>query len=350
MKAKAGIIGATGYTGVVLTTLLLRHPNAEITYLSSEQFAGKYYHEVYPAFYGRTSEKLKEINIKGITKNCDVVFLATPNNFSGGFIPKLLKENNSLKIIDLSADLRLESNLTLKKNEKIKITYGLPEINRSEIKNSQIIVNPGCYPTSAILALTPLVKNNLINLSSIIIDSKSGVSGAGKQPKPELHFSEVNESFAPYNLGGKHRHIPEIEKTLREVASANAKNKEVKDIKITFSPHLLPVTRGILSTIYCDLTKNDLNQKELNEIFAGYYKKEQFVKVLPEGIYANTKNVRHTNYCHLSVLKDERTSKIIIVSAIDNMVKGASGQAIQNMNIILSFKESLGLDSLGQIP
>lgn len=345
MKARIGILGSTGYTGVVLTSILIKHPNVEITYLSSEQHPDKYYYEIYPNFYDTFKEKCKLINAKEIARACDVVFFATPNGFSSEFIPKLLKENNDLKIIDLSADLRLENSLNIKKKadaKNIKITYGLPEVHRKDIQYSQIIANPGCYPTSAILGLYPALKKKIINIHSIIIDSKSGISGAGKGLKPELHFCEANESFTPYNLAGKHRHIPEIENELSKMTSAN--------VKVAFSPHLLPINRGIISTIYADLTDKTLNQNEINKIFSDFYKNDFFVKVLPEGIYANTKNVRYTNFCHLSVLKDERINKLIIVSAIDNMVKGASGQAIQNMNIILSFKEHLGLDSLGQIP
>lgn len=342
MKARVGIIGATGYTGVVLCNLLLRHPFVEITYLTSEQHVGKPYYEVYPMFYGLLKEKCKPLNIKQIAKNCDVVFFATPNNFSSTYLPKLLNENNSLKIIDLSADFRLEKRLTLKNKEGFKISYGLPEIHRKEIKSSQVISNPGCYPTSIILALAPAIKNKLISPQSIIIDSKSGVSGAGRKPKQELHFVEVNESFSPYNLGGKHRHIEEIENELSKLAN----NK----IKIVFSPHLLPINRGIISTIYADLKNKTITQKEIHKFYSNFYKKELFIKVLPEEIYANTKNVRYTNFCHISVFKDVRVNKFIVVSAIDNMVKGASGQAIQNMNIILSLKEETGLDSLAQIP
>ena len=344
MKPKVGILGATGYTGVVLTRLLISHPGVEITYLSSEQFADKHYFDVYPMFYDLFKDKCRPLNAEDIAHRCDIVFCATPNDFSREFLPKLFKKNKNIKIIDLSADFRLESNFKLNKI-LLKVAYGLPEIYREEIKTSQIIANPGCYPTSAILALAPVIKNSLIDTRSIIIDSKSGVSGAGKLPKPDLHFCEVNESFAPYNLAGKHRHIPEIENELSKLQN--------EKIKVVFSPHLVPINRGIISTIYANLNEkkgSSLNQKEINKLYSDFYKKEPFVKVLPEGIYANTKNVRYTNYCHLTLLKDERTNKLILVSAIDNMVKGASGQAVQNMNIILNFKENLGLDSLGQIP
>ena len=186
------------------------------------------------------------------------------------------------------------------------------------------------------------IKKRLINLNSIIIDSKSGVTGAGKQPKQELHFCEVNESFAPYKLAGEHRHIPEIENEIEKITG--------EAITVIFSPHLLPINRGILSTIYADLTDKKITQKDLHNLYSDFYKNEYFVKVLPEGMYANTKNVRYTNFCHLTPLIDKRTKKLIIVSAIDNMVKGAAGQAIQNMNILLSLDEKTGLDTLGQIP
>ncbi len=345
MKPKIGVIGSTGYTGVVLTRILINHPEVELTYLSSEQFSNKNYFEVYPMFYDNFKEKCKPIDVKAIASSCDVVFFATPNGFSKDFLPKLIHENNKIKVIDLSADLRLEKTISFNKNHILNITYGLPEIHREKIETSQIIANPGCYPTSILLGLTPVLTNNLINPNSIIIDSKSGVSGAGKQVKQELHFCEVNESFSPYNLAGKHRHIPEIENEIFKLSN--------KKINVVFSPHLLPINRGLISTIYADLIVENgvsLKQEDIYKLYTDFYKNEFFIKVLREGSYPNTKNVRYTNFCHLLPLIDERTNKLIIVSAIDNMVKGASGQAIQNMNIILSLKESLGLDTLGQMP
>ena len=347
MKPRVGILGATGYTGVILTKLLLNHPEVEINYLSSEQHAGKYFYEVYPNFLGKFDKKLKAVNVEDILGSCDVVFCATPNGFASDFVPKLLSKNNNIKIVDLSADFRLEQNIKIGKKQNAKITYGLPEIHRAEIKTSNIIANPGCYPTSVILALAPAIKHKIIDLNSIIIDSKSGVSGAGKQLKSELQFCEVNESFVPYNLAGKHRHIPEIETELRKLSGFAEK------FNVIFSPHLLPISRGILSTIYVNLRgswKKSLTQEEIYKLYLDYYKSEYFVKVLPETTYANTKNVKYTNFCHITPIKDERTNRLILISVIDNMVKGASGQAIQNMNVILSLKEEMGLDSVGEIP
>ena len=347
MKPRIGILGATGYTGSVLTKLLMGHPGVEISYLSSEQHAGKYFYDVYPNFFERINLKLKPVDLKDIASSCDVVFCATPNGFACDFVPKLLNKNNNIKVIDLSADFRLEKSIKFPKKQDLKIVYGLPEIHRAEIKTANIIANPGCYPTSAILALAPVIKNKIIDLNSIIIDSKSGVSGAGKQLKQELQFCEINESFAPYNLAGKHRHIPEIELQLRKLSGFAEK------FNVIFSPHLLPVTRGILSTIYVNLIgpwRKKLAQNDVYQLYKNYFKNEYFVKVLPENIYANTKNVKHTNFCHITPIKDERTNRLILISAIDNMVKGASGQAVQNMNIILSLKEEVGLDSAGEIP
>lgn len=341
MKPKIGIIGSTGYTGVVLTKLLLNNKEIEITYLSSQQYANKPYYEAHPMFYKILDLKCKEANEKEIAKSCDLVFFTTPNNFSKDFLPKLIKEKNNIKVIDLSADFRLENKLVINKTNTFQIAYGLPEIYRKQIKNSQIIANPGCYPTSVILGLAPVIKNNLINPDPIIIDSKSGASGAGRQIKQELHFCEINESFSAYNLAGKHRHINEIESELSKLAN--------KDITVNFSPHLLPINRGILSTIYAKL-KNETSQEDIYTLYSDFYKNEYFIKVLQENIYANTKNVRYTNFCHITPIKDERSNMLIILSAIDNMVKGASGQAIQNMNIILTFNEELGLEGIGEIP
>src|SRR3989338_5457484 len=276
MKHRIGIIGSTGYTGVVLIRLLLNHPEVEITYLSSGKYSDKYYFEAYPMFYDQLKIKCKPLEHKIIAKECDLIFLATPNDFAKEFVPKLLKENAKLKIIDLSADFRLESTLSLnKKKEPIKITYGLPEIYRNEIKYSNLIANPGCYPTSAILGLAPALKNKIINPDTIIIDSKSGISGAGKQPKQELHFCEVNESFSAYNLAGKHRHIPEIENEISKICSSK--------VSIVFSPHLLPINRGILSTIYVKLTDKNIKEDQIIQMYSDHYKNEPFVKVLPKG-------------------------------------------------------------------
>ncbi|MBI1857541.1 MAG: N-acetyl-gamma-glutamyl-phosphate reductase [Candidatus Melainabacteria bacterium] len=347
MKFKIGIIGATGYTGAELIKLLLNHPGVEITAVTSEQHAGKKYYEIYPSFYDRLKLKLKKTNANELAKKCDLIFLATPNDFAKHFIPQLLRKNKSIKLIDLSSDFRLAKTVNAN-NKKYDTAYGLPEINRKEVRTSQIIANPGCYPTSIILALAPLLRKNIIDVESIIIDSKSGVSGAGKGPKQDLHFVEINESFTPYKLGGTHRHIPEIENELSKLLTVKKKS----NLKIVFSPHLLPINRGIISTIYVSLKRNKRkkSQNEITKLYKTFYKNEYFIKILPPNIYPQIKNVRNSNFCHITPLVDKRTNKLIIVSAIDNMVKGASGQAIQNMNIILSLDEKLGLDTTSNIP
>ena len=341
MKKQIGIIGSTGYTGVVLTRLLLFHPEIKITLLTSEQHAGKYYYEIYPSFYDFLKLKCKKLSIAEAAELCDVLFFATPNGFSREFLPKIINRNPNLKIIDLSADFRLKRYLTVR-NKKIKIAYGLPEIHRNEIKNSAVIANPGCYPTSILLGLAPVIKSKMVNLNSLIADSKSGTSGAGRSLKQELHFSEVNESFNAYKLAGTHRHIPEIENELSKLASSK--------INIVFSPHLLPINRGIFSTIYAELKNKKFTQKDIFMIYKNYYKNESFIKVLPKTIYPEIKHVKLTNYCYIRPLIDKRTNKLIVLSVIDNMVKGAAGQAIQNMNLILSLDERLGLDSPAHIP
>lgn len=336
-KIKIGIVGSTGYTGVVLTRLLLDHPHAELTYLTSERFENKNYFDVFPAFFEEIKIKCKKTDPSKIAKSCDVVFLATPHGFANSFAPKLIKHNKDLILIDLSADFRLRGKVSNK-----KITYGLPELYREKIKKASFIANPGCYPTSIILALAPALKSGLIDTNTIIADSKSGTSGAGRGTSQGLHFTELNQSFSPYKLAGAHRHIPEIENEISKLSK--------KKSKIVFSPHLLPINRGIVSTVYGNLKKKNLTQGSLTKLYKDFYKNEGFVKVLPSNIYPSTNNVRYSNYCHVTPLIDKRTNKLILVSAIDNMVKGASGQAIQNMNLIFGFDENEGLKSLPHLP
>ena len=341
-KIKIGIVGASGYTGAVLVRLLLDHPNVDISYLGSNTYEGKEINTLYPIFEGITNLKFQKINSNIITKNCDLIFLATPNGFAKDFIKTLFKINNKIKVIDLSADFRLDKNFKIGA-KTYSVTYGLPELNRKEIKTSDIIANPGCYPTSILLGLAPAIKNGLIDIETIIADSKSGVSGAGKTPKQELHFVEANDGFSPYKLAGEHRHIPEIEKQIKDITSTK------KDFHIIFSPHLLPVNRGILSTIYADLNKN-ISQNQIQKAYKDFYKNEYFIKIFTSEKYPNIKDVRYSNFCFIKPMIDTRTNKLIVVSCIDNMVKGASGQAIQNMNILFNVSENTGLKSLGHLP
>ncbi|HHW46686.1 MAG TPA: N-acetyl-gamma-glutamyl-phosphate reductase [Clostridiales bacterium] len=338
-KIKVGIIGATGYAGAELIRLLLKHPKLEIVALGSKSFEGTALPDVYPAFRG-FCDLICEDNDAVIQKS-DVVFAAVPHGLS----QKLAFEcySKSKYFIDLGADFRLEDEEDYKAWYGLEFThtelhkqaaYGLPELFREKIKGSKIIANPGCYPTSIALGLFPAIKQGLIDTDSIIIDSKSGVTGAGRNPTTTTHFAQCNENFNPYKIA-EHRHTPEIEQTLSSAAS--------KKVKVTFVPHLLPVNRGILSTMYASL-KPGVSGDKIRQVYNDFYSNEPFVRVLPKGKTADIRSVRYTNICDISLHIDPRTSRLIVVSAIDNMVKGAAGQAVQNMNIILGIKEQTGLE------
>ncbi|MDN5317778.1 MAG: N-acetyl-gamma-glutamyl-phosphate reductase, partial [Thermoanaerobacterium sp.] len=276
---------------------------------------------------------------------CDVVFTALPSGYAMNIAEKLC--NCGVKLIDLGADFRFDDFKIYKKwygadsddYGSVSRVYGLPEIHRHEIKNAMIVGNPGCYPTSVILGLAPALKGEIIE-NHIIIDSKSGVSGAGHSPKLGNMYAECNESIKPYNVA-KHRHIPEIEQELS--------NLNCEDTKVIFTPHLTPMTRGILSTMYCKL-KKDISIESLHEIYSEFYKDEYFVKVLDIGEYPSTKSVYGSNFCHIGLEIDKRTGTLIVMSSIDNLVKGASGQAVQNMNIMFGIDEDKGLKMVPVFP
>lgn len=339
MKIKAGIIGATGYAGAELVRLLINHPSAEIAAVSSKSFEGKKLSEVYPSFYGVGDLEL--VSQAEVIEKSDVVFAALPHGLSEPLGAECLKKGKAL--IDLGADFRLESEEEYEKwyqkpfelpEIHSESVYCIPELHRSLAAGKRIIANPGCYPTSIALGLAPAIRDSLIKLSPIIIDSKSGVTGAGRGLTQNTHYPECNEAFAPYKAG-IHRHTPEIEQTLSKLAG--------EKVSVTFVPHLLPVNRGIVSTIYAPLAEG-VGLDEVREAYERAYSGEKFVRLMPVGQYANLKNVRYSNYCDISLHADERTSTLIIVSAIDNMVKGAAGQAIQNMDLIFGLDESEGLD------
>lgn len=339
MKIKVGIIGATGYAGVELIRLLLSHNDAEISALSSVSFEGKVLSEVYPAFYTLAHNIL--VDEDTVIAKSDVVFASLPHGLCENIAKKCTEQGKAF--IDLGADFRLENEADYKLwygldyNEKdlhAKAVYCIPELMREQIGSKKIIANPGCYPTSIGLGLAPSIKAKLINTSTIIIDSKSGTTGAGRGLSQTTHFPDCNEEFAPYKVA-QHRHTPEIEQTLSHLAS--------EPITVTFVPHLLPVNRGILSTIYANLNRC-ITAEHLHQIYVDFYKNEKFVRVLPLGATASIKPVKYTNMCDISLHLDIRTNRVIIVSAIDNMVKGAAGQAIQNMNIMFGINEDTGLN------
>lgn len=335
---KVGIIGATGYAGAELVRLIIGHPNAELTAISSVSFEGKKLSEVYPSY-----KKLCDMecqNADTVVEKSDVIFAALPHGLSQELGAKCISQGKAF--VDLGADFRLESEEEYKewyngefidKNLHAQAVYGLPELFRENIKDKKLIANPGCYTTGAPLALAPAIKNKLVETEHIIVDSKSGVTGAGRGLSQTSHFPELNEAFHPYKVAS-HRHTPEIEQTLSKLANSS--------VKITFVPHLLPVNRGIISTCYAPL-RDGITKEQIRADYEEFYKDEYFVRFLDDGQVADIHNIKYSNFCDVSVHIDKRTNTLIAVSAIDNMVKGAAGQAVQNMNIIFGLDEKTGL-------
>ena len=344
--AKIGIAGVSGYTGLELLRLLINHPECEIVFLTSETYQGQTISKVSPSLSGFSNIKLSSIESVS-SDDCDIVFLALPHTTSMAKVPSFLKGRT--RVIDLSADYRLKDpevfeewySIPHKQPEVLRqAVYGLPEIHREAIRSARLVANPGCYPTSITLALAPLMTEDWVDLSSIVADAKSGISGAGRKTSLTTHFSEVNEGVSAYNIA-VHRHTPEIEQELSILAN--------NDVRISFSPHLVPMTRGMLSTVYINL-KQDKSAKDLIKNYQKFYEKEPFIRVLPSGEYANTRFTVSSNFCDIGVQVDKRNRRAIITSAIDNLVKGASGQAIQNMNLMLGISETTGLNSPGIFP
>ncbi|MBP8626757.1 MAG: N-acetyl-gamma-glutamyl-phosphate reductase [Syntrophorhabdales bacterium] len=338
---EVGIIGATGYTGLTLISILKSHPHIKINLVTSNTYKNKRISEVFPLLKGIFEETLIPTD-QDHRGRCDVFFLCLPHGKSMDTADRLY--DGKSVIIDLSADFRFEDiNIYEKTYLKHRAAhlipeavFGLPELYRDKIKNCRLIGNPGCYPTSAILALYPLIKNKMVE-GNIFIDSKSGVSGAGREAKLGSLFCEVSEGFRPYNIG-IHRHEPEIQKEVNKY----------QDIKIMFVPHLLPMNRGILTTIYGRLIE-PIETEKVIMLFRETYKDESFIRIMEPGIYPDTRFVRFSNYCDIG-LKIFDDGCFVIVSAIDNLVKGASGQAVQNMNIALGIDERVSLTGLPQYP
>ena len=338
--AKVNIAGATGYTGLELLRLLVKHPDVEIGTLTSESHAGKNIAEVAPSLAGWIDRILVKLT-PDMAKECDILFLALPHTTSMKHVPALLQ--GGCRIVDLSADYRLRDPAVYSEwyqtphlnPEVIKeAVYGLPELHREQIKGAQLVANPGCYPTGAILALAPFMTVDWVNVKSIIVDSKSGVSGAGSKLSQTTQFCEADEAVSAYGLG-EHRHTPEIEQELSGLAG--------KSLTVSFSPHLMPMKRGLLTTAYIDL-KKEMDRDRLHAHVANFYDSEPFVRVLAPGRYANTSHVAGSNTCDIGVQVDARNGRAVITSAIDNLMKGASSQAIQNMNLMLGIGETTGLD------
>ena len=343
---KVGIYGASGYTGQELLRLLIGHKEIEVVALTSRKFKDMPVSDVFPAFEGLVSERFMDASPDDVADISDVVFLALPHGVAMEAVPIFLRAGK--KVIDLSADFRLRDAKLYERWYKKhtapdmirEAVYGLPELYRDDIKDAKLTANPGCYPTGVILALAPVLKEKCIDNTSIIVDSKSGVSGTGREPQIGSLFCEVNEGFRAYKIG-HHRHTPEMEQELSCLAG--------NDIKISFTPHLLPISRGILSTIYATLRKN-VSVADLLDIYKEFYKDEKFVRIYKMEMFPNISSVRGSNYCDIGLTVDKRTGRVVIISTIDNLIKGAADQAIQNMNLMCGLKEDTGLELLPLFP
>lgn len=343
---KVGIYGASGYTGQELLRLLLRHPQTEIVALTSRRYAGVSVSDIYPVFIGLTDLAFIDASPDDVAGLADIVFLALPHGVSMKVAPVFLKAGK--KVIDLSADFRLRDVAAYEQwygrhtaPDVIKESvYGIPELYRDDIVTARLVANPGCYPTSVILGLAPLLRADWIENTSIIVDAKSGVSGAGREPQVGTLFCEVDEGFKAYKVG-QHRHTPEMEQEISLLAG--------HDVRISFTPHLLPLSRGILSTIYATLQK-DVTTAELIDLYRTFYEGKNFVRVYKAGNLPNISSVRGSNYCDIGLTVDKRTKRVIIISTIDNLIKGASGQAIQNMNLMCGLNEDTGLNMVSLFP
>ena len=349
---KVGIIGATGYAGNELVRLLMGHKDVEIMWYGSRSYIDKKYAEVYQNMFEIVEDTCLDDNMEELASKVDVIFTATPQGFLAGVLTEEILSR--VKIIDLSADFRIKDVRTYEKWYKIEhrspqfieeAVYGLCELNRDKIKGARLIANPGCYTTCSILTAYPLVKEGLIDPDTLIIDAKSGTSGAGRGAKLPNLFCEVNENMKAYGVTN-HRHTPEIEEQLGYAAG--------KEIVVNFTPHLVPMTRGILATEYATLNKKAdgtlPTYEEVKAVYDKYYKNEKFVRVLEKDICPETKWVEGSNYVDVNFKIDERTGRIVMMGALDNLVKGAAGQAVQNMNLLFGFDEAEGLNLVPMFP
>lgn len=347
-RVPVGIVGASGYGGVQLIRLLMEHPEVEIVYLGGNSSAGKPYTDLYPHLVHKVSLTVEAIDVDVIASRCEVVFLGLPNGIACDLAPILVEKG--CKVLDLSADYRfrdLDTYTTWYKKDRTdqntakKAVYGLPELYREEIKSSSLIGCPGCYPTASILALSPLLKQGLIVPETAIIDAKSGTSGGGRQATVNMLLAEADNSLGAYGVT-KHRHTPEIEQVCSDLAG--------HEVRVQFTPHLIPMVRGILATVYATLRDPGLVREDLITIYGAFYRSSAFVKILPNGVYPQTKWATGTNLCYIGIEVDPRTDRIIVMSAIDNLVKGQAGQAVQCMNLMMGWDEALGLPQMSFYP
>ncbi len=347
-RVSVGIVGASGYGGVQLVRLLMDHPGLEVVYLGGDSSAGKPFSDLYPHLGHAVNFQIEPVDAHAIADRCQVVFLSLPNGLAYKMAPTLLEKG--CKVLDLSADYRFSNLETYKSwyggdrsDAEVAATavYGLPELYRDRIKEAQLVGCPGCYPTASLLALSPLLKQGLIVPETAVIDAKSGTSGGGRQAKTNLLLAEADNSVAAYGVA-RHRHTPEIEAICSDLAG--------HDVFVQFTPHLMPMVRGILSTVYATLRDPGLVREDLITIYSAFYRNAPWVKVLPPGVYPQTKWACGTNLCYLGVEVDPRTDRVIVMSAIDNLIKGQAGQAIQCLNLMMGWEETLGLPAMSFYP
>lgn len=340
---KVGIVGGTGYTGVELLRILALHPEVELCIITSRSEAGAQVAELFSNLRGVVDLTFSEPDLSMLQK-CDLVFFATPNGTAMQMVPELLE--SGVRVIDLAADFRLKDHAVWEQwygmphtceNLLEEAVYGLPEVNRDKIKQARLVANPGCYPTAVTLGFLPLLKHGLLNVDTLIADAKSGVSGAGRKASVGALMGECGESFKAYAVPG-HRHLPEISQTLSTVIG--------KGVGLTFVPHLLPMIRGIHATLYGQIQ----GEADLQKLFEEHYINEPFVDVLPAGCHPETRSVRGNNVCRIAVHRPQNSDTVVVLSVIDNLVKGAAGQAVQNMNLMFGLDEKLGLGAVALLP
>lgn len=347
-KVAVAVVGASGYGGVQLVRLLIDHPKAEVVYLGGDSSAGQPYGDLYPHLGHCANLTIEPIDLDEISRRAQVVFLALPNGLAAEMATPLIEKG--CKVLDLSADYRFTDLSTYEhwygqsrtdQAVATKAVYGLPELHHSRLVNAQLVGCPGCYPTASLLALAPLLKQGLIQPDSVIIDAKSGTSGGGRQGKIPMLLSEADGSIGAYGIA-HHRHTPEIEQICRELSG--------QEMMVQFTPHLVPMPRGILATVYASLRDPGLVGEDLITIYSAFYRTSPWVRVLPVGVFPQTKWACGTNLCYIGVEVDERTGRVIVVSAIDNLIKGQAGQAVQCLNIMMGWDESIGLPKLAFYP
>ncbi len=343
---RIGIVGASGYTGVELARLLCSCPNVKLTVATSRQYKGKKLSEVYPSLAGLVDIVCEDLPMEELVHRADLFFTAVPHQTAMAIVPELLQAGK--KVVDLSADFRLHDGAVYEKwyqkhtatEYLAEAVYGLPELHREQIAPARLVANPGCYPTSVILGLAPLLRAEAIEPETVIVDSKSGTSGAGRSAQTGTLFCEVTEGFKAYKVAA-HRHTPEMEQEISKLCG--------RPITISFTPHLLPISRGILSTIYAKLVK-PITDDEVYRLYREFYQDEFFVRLCVPGVFPATQFVRGSNFCDIGFKTDSRTGRVVVLAAIDNLVKGAAGQAVQNMNLMCNLPETKGLLAVPLFP